>query len=81
MRHVDSMGIEEVVTAPGSPWQSPYCERQMGSISMECLAHVIVRNQLHLLRVLRGYASYDHASPASLGAIQILVVERSSSNE
>jgi len=31
-RRVGSMGIEEVVTAPGSPWQNPYCERLIGSI-------------------------------------------------
>ena len=28
-------GIEEVVTAPGSPWQNPYCERLIGSIRRE----------------------------------------------
>ncbi len=42
VRRVDSMGIEEVVTAPGSPWQNPYCERLMRSIRRECLDHVIV---------------------------------------
>jgi putative transposase len=26
------MGIEEVVTAPRSPWQNPYVERLIGSI-------------------------------------------------
>jgi hypothetical protein len=31
-RRVGSMGIKEVVTAPGSPWQNPYCERLIGSI-------------------------------------------------
>jgi putative transposase len=41
-RRVGSMGIEEVVTAPGSPWQNPYCERLIGSIRRECLDHVIV---------------------------------------
>ena len=61
-RRVGSMGIEEVVTAPGSPWQNPYCERLIGSIRRECLDHVIVLNERHMLRVLRGYASYYHAS-------------------
>jgi hypothetical protein len=36
------MGIEEVVTAPRSPWQNPYVERLIGSIRRECLDHVIV---------------------------------------
>ncbi|MCJ7630067.1 MAG: integrase core domain-containing protein, partial [Longimicrobiales bacterium] len=42
VRRVESMGIKEVVTAPGSPWQNPYCKRLIGSIRRECLNHVIV---------------------------------------
>jgi putative transposase len=59
---VESMGIEEVVTAPGSPWQNPFCERLIGSVRRDCLDHVIILNERHLLRVLRSYASYYHAS-------------------
>ena len=62
VQRVESMGIKEVITAPGSPWQNPYCERLIGSIRRECLDHVIVLNERHLLRVLRSYASYYHAS-------------------
>ena len=29
------MGIEEVLIAPRSPWQTPYCERVIGSIRRE----------------------------------------------
>jgi putative transposase len=61
-RRVRSMGIEEVLTAPGSPWQNAYCERLIGSIRRECLDHVVVLNERHLLRVLGSYASYYHAS-------------------
>ncbi len=61
-QRVQSMGIEEVLTAPGSPWQNAYCERLIGSIRRECLDHVVVLNERHLLRVLRSYASYYHAS-------------------
>ena len=64
VRRVGAMGIEEVVTAPGSPWQNPSCERLIGSIRRECLHHVIVRGERHLLRVLSDYASYYHASRA-----------------
>ena len=60
VRCVKSMGIEEVITAPGSPWQNPYCERLIGSIRRECLDHLIVLNERHLLRILRSYASYYH---------------------
>jgi putative transposase len=39
------MGVEEVLTAPRSPWQNPYVERLIGSIRRECLDHVIVFNE------------------------------------
>lgn len=61
-RRVRSMGFEEVLTAPASPWQNAYCERLIGSIRRDCLDHVVVLNERHLLRVLRSYASYYHAS-------------------
>ena len=54
------MGIEEVQIAPRSPWQNPYCERLIGSIRRECLAHVIVLNERHLHHVLRSYMDYYH---------------------
>ncbi|MEO8268439.1 MAG: integrase core domain-containing protein [Aureliella sp.] len=46
-----SMQIDEVPTAPRSPWQNPYAERIIGSIRRECLNHLIVLNQVHLKRV------------------------------
>ena len=45
------MGIEEVLTAPRSPWQSPYVERVIGSIRRECIDHVVVLHQRHLRRI------------------------------
>lgn len=57
---VRNMGIKEVLTAPRSPWQSPYVERLIGSIRRECLDHVVVFNERHLHRVLSSYFSYYH---------------------
>jgi len=57
-RRVKAMGIEEVATAPGPPWQNQYCGRLIGSIRRKCLDHFIVRNERHLLRVVDSYASY-----------------------
>ncbi len=54
------MGIEEVLTAPRSPWQNPYAERVIGSIRRECLDHVIVLNEPHLRRVLGDYFEHYH---------------------
>ena len=56
------MGIEEVLIAPRSPWQSPYVERMIGSIRRECLDHILVINRAHLRRVLREYFAYYHDS-------------------
>ena len=60
-RRVTGLGIEQVLTAPRSPWQSPYVERVIGSIRRECLDHVIVLDEGHLRRILRGYLDYYHS--------------------
>jgi putative transposase len=59
---VQAMAIEEVVTAPRSPWQNAYVERIIGSIRRECLDHVIVFDERHLRRVLSTYFEYHHRS-------------------
>jgi transposase InsO family protein len=53
-----SMGIEEVLIAPRSPWQNPYVERLIGSIRRDLLNHVIVLNEAHLRRLLTVYSMY-----------------------
>jgi transposase InsO family protein len=57
---VSHMGIEEVKSAPHSPWQSPSVERLIGSIRRECLNDVIVLNERHLRRILQSYVDYYH---------------------
>jgi putative transposase len=59
-RRIRGLGIEEVVTAPRSPWQNPFCERVIGSISRDCLDHVIVLDERHLRRILREYLNHYH---------------------
>ncbi|EUC12184.1 integrase core domain-containing protein [Paraburkholderia hospita] len=54
------MGVEQVLTAPRSPWQNPYVERLIGSIRRDCLDHVIVLNERHLRRILTRYFDYYH---------------------
>jgi transposase InsO family protein len=63
---VRSLGIEEVTSAPRSPWQSPYVERLFGSTRRECLNHVIVLNERHLPRQLRSYFTYYHEARTHL---------------
>jgi putative transposase len=56
------LGMEEVISAPRSPWQNPYVERLIGSIRRECLDHIIVWNQRSLRRTLQSYFSYYQRS-------------------
>jgi transposase InsO family protein len=63
---VQAMAIEEVVTAPRSPWQNAYVERIIGSIRRECLDHVIVFNERHLRRLLSAYFEYHQQSRTHL---------------
>ena len=63
---VRAMGIEEVLTAPRSPWQNPYVERIIGSLRRDYLDHVIIFNETHLRRVLSCYFRYYHRSRTHL---------------
>jgi hypothetical protein len=56
----EAMGIEEVLTAPRSPWQNPFVERVIGSIRRECLDHVVIWNERALRHHLRSYLIYYH---------------------
>jgi len=64
---IASLGIEEVLTAPRSPWQNPYVERLIGSIRRDCLNHFVILNARHLKRILASYFVYYHGSRTHLG--------------
>jgi putative transposase len=65
-RRIKSLGIEEVVSAPRSPWQNPFIKRLIGSIRRECLNHVVIINEDHLKRILTEYFEYYHRSRTHL---------------
>lgn len=65
-QRIKHLGIEEVVIAYRSPWQNPYVERLIGSVRRECLHHVIVLNEAHLIRILRDYFLYCHEARSHL---------------
>lgn len=48
---VKGIGVQEIVTAPRSPWQNAYVERFIGSVRRECLDHVIILTAAGLRRV------------------------------
>ena len=67
VRHVlEVFGVEEVVTAARSPWQNSYAERLIGSLRRECLDHIVILGELHLLRILAGYFGYYNRSRCHL---------------
>jgi putative transposase len=63
---VTAMGMSEVLSAPGSPWQRAYIERVIGTIRRECLDHVIVCTERSLHRYLSRFVDYYHRSRTHL---------------
>jgi putative transposase len=64
---IASMRMQEVITAPRSPWQNPYVERMIGSIRRDCLNHFVILNARHLKKTLASYFAYYHGSRTHLG--------------
>ena len=65
-RRIQSLGINEIITAPRSPWQNAFAERLIDSIRRECLDHVVVLNKRHLRKMLGNYLAYYHRSRTHL---------------
>jgi len=55
---VRAMGIRDRPISPGSPWQSPYVERLIGTVRRECLDRVLVFGEAHLRQILSSYTAY-----------------------
>lgn len=64
---VTSMGIQPKVTSFRSPWQNGAMERLVGNLRRDLLDHVIVRDEAHLLRLLKAYQAYYHHDRTHLG--------------
>ena len=60
--------MDQMLTAPRSPWQNAIAERVIGRIRRECLDQVVVFNEGHLRRLLATYFQYYHRwrTPLSL---------------
>jgi putative transposase len=63
---MQGMRIDEILTAPQSPWQNPFAERLIGSIRHECLNHVLVLGERHIHGILSRYLSYYHQARTHL---------------
>lgn len=71
-----NMEINEVLTAYRSPWQNAYVERIIGSIRRECLDHVIVLNDRHLMQILSPYSDYYNKDRTHYGLGKATPIER-----
>ena len=47
-RHIKNFGLEDMPTAPRSPWQNPIAERVIGTLRRDCLDRMIILNEKHL---------------------------------
>ena len=63
---IQSLGMQEILTAPRSPWHNPYAERLIGSIRRDCFNHYIILNARHLKRTLSCDFRYYHESRTHL---------------
>jgi transposase InsO family protein len=52
------VGIDSIATPVRSPRANAVVERVIGTLRRECLDHLIVVDEHHLLRVLRGFVGY-----------------------
>jgi putative transposase len=66
VQRVKALGIQEVLSAPRSPWQRAFVERVIGTIRRECLDHWIVLHEASLRRTLGLYFDYYHRSRTHL---------------
>jgi putative transposase len=76
-RRVASLGMEEKLIAPWSPWQNPYVKRLIGTLRREFLDHVIVIDEQHLRRVIQEYLEYYHQDRTHRSLDQDCPVSRS----
>ncbi len=66
VERVKAMGIQQVLSAPRSPWQRAYVERVIGTMRRECLDHMIVFGEGSLYRHLQNFINYYHRSRTHL---------------
>jgi hypothetical protein len=60
------MGIQQVLSAPRSPWQRAYVKRVVATIRRECLDPMIAFGEGSLYRHLQNFINYSHRSRTHL---------------
>ncbi|MCA9923788.1 MAG: integrase core domain-containing protein, partial [Anaerolineales bacterium] len=60
----ESEGIHVIPTPVRAPNANAYSERWVRTVREECLDHLLIMNETHLLRVLKSYINYyERARP------------------
>ena len=67
-----STGIKELRTPYRTPQANGVCERFMGSLRRECLDHILIHDDKHLLRVAKEYTSYFNEERPHQGIAQTI---------
>ena len=60
-RRVRALGTQTLLTPFRAPRANALAERVIGTLQRECLDHVIVLNEAHLLVILREFVAYYNA--------------------
>jgi len=55
---VASLGIKEIEDAVSDAQVNRICERFIGSLSKECMNHILIHDGMHLQRAVREYTAY-----------------------
>lgn len=55
---LSNLGIEDLQLPCYSPDLNAICERFQGSVRRECLDHVLIWNERHLVRIIKEYVAY-----------------------
>jgi transposase InsO family protein len=66
VNQVAALGMSEVLSTSGAPWQRAYIERLIGTIRRECLDHLLVSTERNLRHHLRRFVAYYHQSRTHL---------------
>ncbi len=67
LTRIRTIGIRDRPISPRSPWQNPYAERLIGTLRRDCLDHVLIFGERHLMRTLSLYSDYYNQTRTHLG--------------
>jgi transposase InsO family protein len=73
-RAAGAIGARVLKTPVRAPRANAVCERFLGSVRRECLDHVLVLSERHLLTVLVGYCRYFNEARPHQGIHQLVPV-------